>query len=457
MNLKINSILFFLFLQLTVFGQSSYCPLYTAVHDYDLGQVKQLIAQGENIDRWYKGPEVYISPLMEAARIARYDMVEILVENGANMYLLLANKTVFDHAKDKEIKDLLEFYEDIIQRATRFIKNDQAEKVIHLVDFHPFLLKQFDEKGVSLFLHAIRKQDLVLLDYFKSKGVDLNLPQKDYYKSTPLIEAAKSGYFASAKWLVENGAIVSETGLNKIDALQWAIMEENDSIAWYLLDNGADVNHVMTHGASCIAYAAYKGKYELAERIISLGIDLRGEKGFAALLSAANGGHYKLFKRLENAGASQSGNIHGQNLLVAACKGGSIPLTEYILDTLGIDPDLAEGSSKSTPLEAAVSYGHYEIVKMLIKRGADVNKPGHANYAPLSRSSHHIEIMELLIRKGADVNPKGQIQTPVTVAVSFGHLEAVKLLVRKGAIVDDATIRNANKPEIKAFLRSHKK
>jgi len=61
-----------------------------------------------------------------------------------------------------------------------------------------------------------------------------------------------------------------------------------------------------------------------------------------------------------------------------------------------------------TPLHTAAYHGHTEIVKLLLKRKADINAKDKDGETPLiaALTSGHTEIGELLINKGAGVNIK---------------------------------------------------
>ncbi len=89
------------------------------------------------------------------------------------------------------------------------------------------------------------------------------------------------------------------------------------------------------------------------------------------------------------------------------------------------------------PLSWAASIGNLNIVRLLLRHGADVDPKGYTS--PLSRaaSNGHLEIVKLLLRYGADVNPEGQ-QSPLAWA-SYGdsdRLPIMKLLIRHGADVN---------------------
>ena len=61
-----------------------------------------------------------------------------------------------------------------------------------------------------------------------------------------------------------------------------------------------------------------------------------------------------------------------------------------------------------TPLHVAAENGHNEVVKHLVKKGADVNAKDEDNWTPIHYAvmNGHNEVVQLLIEKEADVNAK---------------------------------------------------
>lgn len=62
----------------------------------------------------------------------------------------------------------------------------------------------------------------------------------------------------------------------------------------------------------------------------------------------------------------------------------------------------------TTPLEEAVRFGDFEIVKLLVERGADVNKSCSPYYPLTSLKTFDSDILWYLIDNGADVTFKGK-------------------------------------------------
>jgi ankyrin repeat protein len=99
----------------------------------------------------------------------------------------------------------------------------------------------------------------------------------------------------------------------------------------------------------------------------------------------------------------------------------------------------ARTARDESPLMMAALKGHTALVKKLIDKGADVNKPG---WAPLhyAATGGHLEIMSLLLEHHAFIDaesPNGT--TPLMMAAHYGTPAAVKLLLEAGA---DTAMKN---------------
>lgn len=83
-----------------------------------------------------------------------------------------------------------------------------------------------------------------------------------------------------------------------------------------------------------------------------------------------------------------------------------------------------------TLLTSAADKGHTEVVKLLIQKGADVNKSSKYGITPLmaAASKGRTEIADLLIQHGASVNKADESgNTPLTFAADEGRTETIKL------------------------------
>ena len=106
----------------------------------------------------------------------------------------------------------------------------------------------------------------------------------------------------------------------------------------------------------------------------------------------------------------------------------------------------------SGALRGASEYGHFEMVKYLVENGANMNN----GLSGASRNGH-FEIVKYLVENGADVKNSGALRG----ASEYGHFEIVKYLVANGANVNvgncgKTAIDVAKNDEIRTFLEKNK-
>ncbi len=130
---------------------------------------------------------------------------------------------------------------------------------------------------------------------------------------------------------------------------------------------------------------------------------------------------------------------NGQHALFLAVREPSLKVVNALIEWPKTEVESRNAADES-PLMLASLKGHTEIVKRLVEKGADVNKPG---WAPLhyAATNGHVQIMNLLLEHHAYIDassPNGS--TPLMMAALYGTASAVKLLLEAGA---DPTIKNS--------------
>ena len=131
----------------------------------------------------------------------------------------------------------------------------------------------------------------------------------------------------------------------------------------------------------------------------------------------------------------------GKALVVAS--GGNKIIDICRLLTEGADVNYVhrwvhEGEEKSTtPLIRTAFGGHADAARVLISRGAEVNKPEPCDeYTALHAAAQggHTPVIELLMSKGAKIDARDKEgQTPLYQAAFDGHKEAAIYLLDHGA------------------------
>ena len=128
----------------------------------------------------------------------------------------------------------------------------------------------------------------------------------------------------------------------------------------------------------------------------------------------------------------------GQPALIAAIRKPSPKVAEVLIRWPKTKLNV-QNSHDETPLMMAAFDNQLALAKLLIEKGADVNKPG---WTPLhyAATKGHVEMMKLLLEMHAYIDaesPNGT--TPLMMAAHYGTPHATKLLLDEGA---DPTPKN---------------
>ncbi|MBC8987901.1 ankyrin repeat domain-containing protein [Pedobacter sp. N36a] len=126
--------------------------------------------------------------------------------------------------------------------------------------------------------------------------------------------------------------------------------------------------------------------------------------------------------------------------LFEACALGKFQETDHLLAD---QPELLNTTSKDgfTALGLAAYFGHEEITRLLLFKGADPNIPASNGFSvfPIHSAvaAKSFAITKMLLEAGADVNAKQQAGlTALHAAAQIGNIEIIILLLEHGAALD---------------------
>ena len=163
------------------------------------------------------------------------------------------------------------------------------------------------------------------------------------------------------------------------------------------------------------------------------GMSTGGDSIMGLLMLAASNGHYEVIKLLIDNGANiKLKDSYGTTALIVASTSGNTEIAATLID-LGADP-LLKDTSGGSALSNATFFGHTETVKTLLKGVKILPDADGQELLMLSAGLGHIEIANALFDKGVTANARGTDRhTAILAATAFNRVEMVKLLLKHGA------------------------
>ncbi len=265
------------------------------------------------------------------------------------------------------------------------------------------------------------------------------LPDLSPAEKQDWIRVAISGSAAELKKSLDGGLKANEKTAHGTTLLM--LSAHDPEKVRLLLDRGADVHMRAESGFDALTIAArHRGNAESVRLLLKQGARPNAEKdapvrnSASPLFFAAAAGDVESIRALAGAGAA-----HDHRMLVV----GSLPMTPLMAATLRADNALAEAlisggadpnfDEHDTPLGRAVINNHPETVKLLLAKGAKVNRVDKLGMTPLlyAATVHFGDttVLELLLAAGADPQIKNaQGRTALDLAKENKHKEIESIL-----------------------------
>jgi ankyrin repeat protein len=236
---------------------------------------------------------------------------------------------------------------------------------------------------------------------------------------------------ATVDLLLKAGAKAGAANRYGVTPLYLASTNGNAAIVTRLLDAGADPNTSLSDGETVLMTAARTGSVEVIKALVARGANVGARerrKGQDALMWAAAENNAAAITALIEAGADRDARSAGGSFtpFLFAVRAGHISASRALLDA-GVDVNqrLSDGTSA---LVLAVMNAHYELAGELLARGADPNADAQGWTA-----LHQIAWSR---RHNAGFNLPGPVQTG-----GLDSLELVRQLVKRGADVNARTTK----------------
>jgi uncharacterized protein len=437
--------------------------LLNAAETGDTANVQALLGRGADAN--FKDNYNYKRPLVSAARGGYVEIVKLLLEKGAKDEAAAALAAAYEEGHP-EIERLIErvtpqpLTADAAKRMlSAALRKGDATKFGSLVD----LSSAKDRDELLLYaLSQIDKPSVEIVRVLLDKGANVNQPTN--YK-TALMSAAAKGYNEIVSLLLARGAQVNAQ-TDEGTALMDAVASGNAETVKLLLAAGADVKAKHRLGDQALMIAARRHVAETAEvgaQILQLllangaEVNARGYWGTTALMGANTPAKVDLL--VAKGAPVEAKNDEGETALLMAAERADIDVVSALLQH-GADVN-APDKKGDTPLLRALAYETYGPAEEVAKRAAqhlavarrlldapalNVDLQDADGETALMRgvSLGQTEIVRALLAKGADRNrPDVFGNTAVVLAYEKGNVELEKLLAIPAFKQQPPNVRNA--------------
>ena len=127
---------------------------------------------------------------------------------------------------------------------------------------------------------------------------------------------------------------------------------------------------------------------------------------------------------------------NSEKLHIASGHGNAVEV-ESIISNLVVDVNYKWGWDLPTPLMEATKAGHNRVVKILLDKGANIDKAAYwSRWTPLHYAAYYdrIYVVNLLLDEGAEVDEADDMGcSPLFRAAQSGCKDVVKVLLERGA------------------------
>ena len=252
-----------------------------------------------------------------------------------------------------------------------------------------------------------------------------------------------------------------------------AVQTRNTAAAIKLLDQKVNVNGTSPDGTTALHWAVHNADADMVDRLLRAGanVNAKNEFGTTPISEAVNVGNTAVLEKLLKAGADPNTLLtDGMTPLMVIARTTNVAAARLLLDH-GANVNARESQKNQTALMWAAAQSQPEMVKELVKRGAElnvrasVNNMSTASYNPagfmdwpanvssepraggplaggltaLLYASREgcVECVKAMIAGGVDLNmPDPQGVTALIMATQNLHFDTAAVLIKAGADVN---------------------
>jgi len=266
--------------------------------------------------------------------------------------------------------------------------------ILNKLKLNPRTVNVKDRHGLTAFAHAVYIGELESAKYLLKKGADINEVDRD--GNTLLNTVSVWDRIDLATFLIENGADVNKPDNLGNTPLYEACVNHSLEMVKLLLDKGANVNFTNAYGQSPLMVS---NDIQIADLLIENGAneDLEDMDGENVIAYAVNHNQLRFYLRLPR--------------FLRAVFVGKIDRVNKLLDE---GANINQSYDSRTALILASKHVNYDMIKLLLERGADPNILDDMNYAAIDSlisaasisgrgGKEFIDILKIFIAHGAKV------------------------------------------------------
>lgn len=313
-------------------------------------------------------------------------------------------------------------------------------------------MRALEKRGVpataSALLKAVQSDDAELTRLLLQAKVYAG--QRDAGGNTPLHLAIEKGNLSIAWELIDHGADLAAANPAEVTPLSLAVYRGETAVADRLLNAGAPPDGLTPDGDRVLPWAIRNGRLTFVRRLMEGGADphQKDAAGNPLLHVAIEAGRKDLMAELLKLGADAAAvNAEKESSLVAALRRDWRDQVRPLV-LAGSDPNLPDREGK-VPLQAAIDHRDLSLAKQLTGLGA---RPLNGSWAAAlwkSYADRDLEVCRLLLGLGVPVelpDPRGR--RPVEAALADDRADFLHLFLCYGAkgesLFYDACRRNAD-------------
>ncbi|XP_059473664.1 uncharacterized protein LOC132195582 [Neocloeon triangulifer] len=264
----------------------------------------------------------------------------------------------------------------------------------------------------------------------------VNIEEKCHSDYTLLHLAAKEGHAEVIKLLLERGAQTNARDFQGVQPLHLAVIQSHEECALLLLEkDSSGINERLPSGESLMHFAAkMSGGSKLLEELIRAGGDTTAKSadGKSVMSFAISAGNVSAVKLLLNEFDKDEINHKddGYGPLAFAVLLDQPEIFEVLADA-GADLNLADDLGRTAAFYALVKSD--EVFERIISRdGVNINAETNKKRCLLfcAAESGELNKMKMLVKRGLNVNKKDlNGQTPLTAAIRLGREDIIDYLL----------------------------